>query len=81
MSISRDEYAKAFSKRLRVTVADRNMTNKELAAKAEVNRNIVSSYLNGKAIPTAFVLAKLCVALGCDANVLLGTTKAVKKHV
>ena len=81
MTITRDEYAKAFSKRLRVVAVESDMTNKEIAAKAELNRTAVSAYLTGKSIPTAFVLAKLCVALGCDANVLLGTTKAVKKHV
>ena len=81
MSISRDEYAKAFSKRLRRAAIERDMSGKEIAAAAGINRTAISAYLNGKTIPTAFVLAKLCVALGCDANVLLGTTKAVKKHV
>ena len=81
MTITRDEYAKAFSKRLRRAAVERDMTNKEIAARAELHTCTVSAYLNGKAIPTAFVLAKLCVALGCDANVLLGTTKAVKKYV
>jgi len=80
VTITRDEYAKAFSKRLRRAAVERDMTNKEIAYKADLHVGTVSAYLNGKAIPTAFVLAKLCVALGCDANVLLGTTGVVK-HV
>ena len=79
MTISRDEYARAFSKRLRRAAVERDMTNKEIAARADLHTCTVSAYLNGKAIPTAFVLAKLCVALGCDANALLGLRKVVKQ--
>ena len=79
VTITRDEYARAFSKRLRRAAVERDMTNKEIAAAADINRTAISAYLNGKTLPTAFTLAKLCVALGCDANVLLGTTGVVKR--
>ena len=79
MTISRDEYAKAFSKRLRLAVDDSGLSGKEIAAMANIGRPAVSQYLNGRAIPSAFVLAKLCVVLGVDANVLLGTTGVMKR--
>ena len=79
MSVSRDDYTKAFSRRLKAIITNSGEPTKSIADKADIHYCSLNEYENGKALPSAFVLAKIVIALGVDANVLLGTTRAVRR--
>jgi transcriptional regulator with XRE-family HTH domain len=51
------------------------MTQKQLGEKAGIAQEFVSEIESGKKSPSVEVLVKLCGALGCSADYLVGTPK------
>ena len=70
MTVNRDDYQAAFSKRLKQTIQAKDMKYLEVANKADVGLNAVSKWANGCALPTVFTFAKLCVAMKLDARTI-----------
>jgi len=61
----------AFARRVYKMMLDRGMTQSELARKADLERNRISSYVRGVALPTGLSLKKLADALGVKPTDLL----------
>lgn len=55
----------------------RDLTQGDLAKKAQINSNAISQYETGARLPTAIALRKLAVALNVSADYLLG----IDRHV
>lgn len=70
MTVTRDSYQVAFSKRLKQTIQAKDMKYLEVAHKADVGLNAVSKWANGAALPTVFTFAKICVAMKLDARTI-----------
>ena len=70
-------YKQDFSERLRMAMGKKDMRATELARLIEVNPsgNTIRDYMRGYTMPSPLILSKICVALNCDANWLLGIRK------
>lgn len=64
----------AFSQRLEQLIADRRMTQKELAEKAEVTEAAMSHYIKGDRVPRSAVLARIANALKTTPEYLMEGT-------
>jgi transcriptional regulator with XRE-family HTH domain len=60
-----------FGQRLRKKMLEKGMHHAELARRADLPRNNVSTYINGRSFPSEISLNKLAKALGCTADELL----------
>ncbi len=60
-----------FSIRLEEMLKTRNMTQKELAKKAEVTEAAMSHYVKGDRTPRSSVLARIAMALGTTSEYLM----------
>jgi len=61
----------AFARRVYKMMLDKGLTQSELARKAGLERNRISSYVRGVALPTGLSLTKLAHALGVKPTDLL----------
>lgn len=61
----------AFARRVYKLMLDKNLTQSDLARKAGLERNRISSYVRGVALPTGLYLKKLADALGVNPTDLL----------
>lgn len=68
---------KVFAERLTSLLNTKNMTQKELATNANVTEAAMSYYTRGDRIPRQDVLVRICEALGCSSDYLLGRTDNV----
>lgn len=66
-----------FSERLAELLANKNISQKELANKAEVTESAISHYINGERIPGADVLSRISKALNCSTDYLLGNSSEI----
>ncbi len=66
-----DEERSAFALRLEQALKDKGITQKELAARAEVTEAAVSHYIKGDRTPRSSVLARIAVALGTTSDYLM----------
>jgi transcriptional regulator with XRE-family HTH domain len=57
----------------------KNLTQKELAEKANISRNYLSDMENGRYMPSVKTLAILASILGFDLNIILHMTKIQDK--
>lgn len=62
---------RVFSQRLMDKLKEQNMSGGELARRANISRDAVSSYTAMRSIPTAETLAKIAKALRCKTKDLL----------
>ena len=62
----------SFGQRLKKTLAERNMMQKELAEKIGVNEMAISRYIHGGRIVSVPILIDICKALNVSADYLLG---------
>ncbi|WP_157961420.1 helix-turn-helix domain-containing protein [Microvirga flavescens] len=60
-----------FGKRLRKLMADKGWHQSELARQAGLQRDSVSTYINGRSLPTPLSLNRLAAALGVAAEDLI----------
>ena len=61
-----------FSNRLKQSLIDNNLSQKDLAEKIGMSKNIVSDYCNNKKLPSIPVLIAICKTLNESADYLLG---------
>ena len=64
-----------FSDRLKQSIDDRQLTQRQLATLIGTTEVSISRYLKGKRIPSADVLYRLCKALDVSADYLLGLSE------
>ena len=70
MKITTTDYMRVFSARFKQAMEP--FSYKAVAADTGVSVALLYRYASGKALPTAFTLAKIIAATGIDANALLG---------
>ena len=70
-----DEFRYSFAKRLRVAMAARNIRIGKLAEETGVSARCMYSYYEGRSLPGAWAVARICAVLGIDANELLGVRR------
>ena len=61
----------AFSRRLEQLIQERNISQKELARRADVTEAAMSHYLKGDRTPRSSVLARIALALGTTSDYLM----------
>lgn len=64
--MSEDEWKIKFTSKLADAIGESRMTQQQLAEKTGVSQSLLSNYLNGKTIPTAYRLQKIADAIHCD---------------
>lgn len=60
-----------FGRRLHRMILDRGWNQSELARRADIGRDAVSTYVNGRSFPDPKNLQKICMALGVEPKELL----------
>lgn len=73
--MNREQWRWEFGDRLRLAREAKGMTQGMLAIKLRVHENNLGEYERGVHEPTAYVLAKIAVALGVSADELLGVSE------
>lgn len=63
---SEDECLADFSERLGLIMKDRKMSQKRLAEYTGISRQAINNYLNGKRMPSAYILGKIATVLECS---------------
>lgn len=66
MYVDVDQLKKEFSKRLRIELRRKNMTQTELAEMVDMSRAQINHYIQGKRLPSYYNLSKIVVALDCS---------------
>lgn len=74
-NLATQRYKDNFASRLRVMIAARNMSRVELSRRTGITETSVNDYCNGRTLPNAYFVAKICTALNADANELLGVRR------
>ncbi len=72
-----DEARRAFGDRVRVRMNQKGWSQSELARRAGLKRDSVSTYINGKVWPDPANLKKLAKTLGCATDELVPSIAAV----
>ena len=67
-----------FAQRLKHTIKNKGISQKELAEKTGVSPAAISGYLDGTYMPRKNTLSRMAQALGVDEDALLGTSPFVK---
>ena len=62
-----------FSSRIKAAMEKKQITQKQLAIKANVTESAMSYYVNGERIPRSDILSRIAAALGVTTDYLLGT--------
>ena len=62
-----------FSSRIKAAMEKQQMSQKQLAIKANVTESAMSYYVNGERIPRSDILSRIAAALGVSTDYLLGT--------
>jgi transcriptional regulator with XRE-family HTH domain len=65
-------YEQTFARNLRMLLAKQGMSQKDLAASADVTEAAVSRYVKGDRIPTLETAARIADQLGCTLDQLMG---------
>lgn len=63
---SEEDWKKDFATILKKRMESRNVKQKELSEYTGISQQLVSRYLNGKSVPSAYNLTILAKALGCS---------------
>lgn len=69
------EFKEVIRKRLRVLMAEADLTAEQLAAKSGVSVDSVRQYMRGETVPLLETACKLSDALGCTPNDLCNFQK------
>lgn len=70
---------KIFSARLEYLLSKREISQKDLSKKTNLPQPTVSHFVNGKREPTLHSLIKLCEALRCSSDYLLGLSESLEE--
>ena len=68
--IPEDDYRLEFAIRLRRKLRLRGISYEELCERADISRQTLSKYLNGKSTPTIYTLSKMANVLNCSVSEL-----------
>lgn len=74
-----DEYRNEFASRLKSVMRDRSIKQEQLADTIDVSRQIMSRYVNGKAVPKTPVIRRIARALDCDVRYLIDFDYILRK--
>lgn len=77
--LTKKEWEFEFKKRLQEIMQRKKITQEDLAKKIESTQQIVSRYLNGETVPTAYTMNRIMDALECDVNDLIFIPILLKK--
>ena len=66
-----DNFRNEFSKRLRLKMRDRGLTQGAIAEKSELSQVMISRYIHGTSLPTAEAAVRLARALKCSVSDLI----------
>lgn len=72
LEVDRVPYEDVFPVNLRMLIAKRGITQKELAEEAGMTEAAISRYCNGKRVPNLVTAAALASALDCTVDQLMG---------
>ena len=61
-----------FAMRLRLRIAQRMLSQSKVAKMTGIDRPLITKYVNGQVAPNARQLWRLCKALECSADYLIG---------
>lgn len=67
--------------KLRMLIAERGVSQKELAQKAGVTEAAISHYINGDRSPRGAILLNIANALGTTTDFLLSVSKSEKNNI
>ena len=71
MAYSMVEWIDIFGDNLKEFIADRGMTQTEVADAANISCSVLSEYLNKRKVPGIRAIVNLAYALDCDVNELV----------
>lgn len=71
-NITQTEWRRLFGFRLKKLMYILGITQEELSEMADISCRSISKYINGQAEPCAFTLFKICTALDCNVDDLVG---------
>lgn len=66
-----DLYKKTFARRLRRIMDAQGVNSVKLSNKSGVSKLMISRYLNARAVPSAYNIARIANALGCSSSSLV----------
>ena len=69
--LSEDEFKREFGKRLQSIMKKLHIKQKTLSEAAGINPVSLNHYVNGRAVPTSYVVYKIVKILGCSVEDLL----------
>lgn len=72
--VTDERILRAFSTRIRILMLDAGMKQVELSRITGIDQSTLSLVCNRKMKPSAKIVARLAIALGCSADYLLGIT-------
>ena len=72
MAVTRDDYQLAFSKRFEYVMRNSGMKYEAVADRADLSINVLHRWTHGRAIPSVFTFAKLCLAMNLDNDTVCG---------
>jgi transcriptional regulator with XRE-family HTH domain len=72
--MTKDQFTKKLADRIRKERIRKNMSQEELADKADLYRTYIGHIENGRYSPSAYVLAKIVAALKADPRDILPTS-------
>ena len=72
-----ETYKMHFAKRLRYAASESGMNLRQVAEEADITPQAVYKYAKGEALPNAYMLAKLAIALRVDVSKLLGISMRI----
>lgn len=70
----------AFAARLRSAVERSGLSQSQIADLANITEVSMSRYMAGSRVPHPIILARLCTAVGCDADWLIGRTETAHAY-
>lgn len=70
----------AFAERFRQAVRRSGLSQAKIADLADITEVSISRYMAGARIPHPIILAKLCTAIGCDVDWLIGRRENVNAY-
>lgn len=77
--LTKKEWEREFRIRLKQLMLRKSLNQEQLSKKIEISQAMLSKYLNGSAIPSAYILNKIIDALDCTANDLLFVPLLIKR--
>lgn len=79
MVVVKSDHENLFGKRLKMILAEKKLTQRDLGNKLGISYRTVNVYCQGKNYPTVEGLIDICNVLNINADFLLGLTNEIKE--